>query len=68
MCRGINLPVRDESEDEREEEGNTDPDVVDEVLEPEEVKYFRAIFNIGKRPKFDVATFLRNLNPEELTD
>ena len=29
---------------------------------------FRAISKIGKRPKFEVPTFLRNLNLEELID
>ena len=29
-------------------------------------KLFKAITNIGKRPKFNVPTFLGKLNPEEL--
>ena len=37
MHRGMNLVIGDdESEDEREEEGNIDLDVVDEVLNQEE--------------------------------
>lgn len=43
-------------------------DAVEEVLSPKEVNLFKAISNIGKRLKFDVPIFLRNLNPEELID
>ena len=34
----------------------------------EEEKIFKAITKIGKIPKFDVPTFSRNLNLEELID
>ena len=34
----------------------------------EEEKLFKAITKIGKRPKFDVPTFLGNFNSEELID
>ena len=34
----------------------------------EEETIFKAITKIGKRPKFDVPTFLGNLNIEELID
>ena len=37
-------------------------------MNPEEEKLFKAITKIGKRPKFDVPTFSRNLNLEELID
>ena len=37
-------------------------------MNPEEEKLFKALTKIGKRPKFDVLTFLRNLSPEELID
>lgn len=65
----MNLDVGyDKSEDEREEEGNVDQVVVDEVLNLEEENILKAISNIGKRPKFDVPTLLGNLNLEELID
>ena len=38
----------------------------EEVLNVEEVRLFKAITKIGKRPKFDVPTFSRKLNLEEL--
>ena len=59
----MNLPIRDESEDEDEVEENAE---VEAVLNLEEERLFRAISEIGKRPKFEVPTFLGNLNPEEL--
>ena len=65
MHRGINLPIRDESEDEDEVEENIEVEV---VLNWEEERPFRAISKIRKRPKFEVPTFLRNLNLEELID
>ena len=65
MHRGINLPIRDESGDEDKVEENIE---VEEILNPEEERFFKAISKIGKRPKFYVPTFLRNLNPEELID
>ena len=69
MRRGMNLTVRDESEDEREE-GQVDQEEQqeEEVLNPEEEKLFKALTKIGKRPKFEVPTFLGKLNPEELID
>ena len=39
-----------------------------EALNPEEEKLFKALTKIGKRPTFDVPTFLRKLNPKELID
>ena len=63
MHRGINLLIRDESEDEDEIEENVKAKV---VLILEEERLFKAISKIGKRPKFEVPTFLKNLNPEEL--
>ena len=63
MHRGINLPIRDESEDEDKVDENVE---LDAVLNLEEERLFRAISKIGKRHKFEVPTFLRNLNPEEL--
>ena len=55
MHRGINLIIRDESEDEDEVEENTKAEA---VLYPQEEMLFRAISKIGKRPKFEVLTFL----------
>ena len=63
MQRGINLPVRDESKDEEEVEKNVGEEV---VLNLEEERLFKAIYKIIKRPKFEIPTFLGNLNPEEL--
>ena len=54
MCRRINLPIRDESEDEDEVEENAKAEV---VLNLEEERLFRAISKIRKRPKFEVPTF-----------
>ena len=34
----------------------------------EEEKLFKALTKIGKRPRIDVPTFSRKLNPEELID
>ena len=63
MQREINLPIRDESEDEDEVEENTE---VEEIPNPKEERLFRAISKIEKRPKFEVLTFLGNLNPKDL--
>ena len=69
MCRGMNLVVRDESEDEREEgQVNQEEQQQEEVLNPEEERLFKDITKIGKRPKFDVPTFLGKLILEELID
>ena len=65
MHKGMNLPIRDESEDEDEVEENAK---VEAVLNLEEERLFRAISKIGKRPKFEVPTFLGNLSPKELID
>ena len=65
MRRGINLHVRDESEDEDEAEENVEAEA---LLNLEEERLFRAISKIGKRLKFEVPTFLGNLNLEELID
>ena len=63
MCRGMNLTVRDESEDEREEGQANKEEQEEEVLNPDEEKLFKAISKIGKRLKYNVPTFLGNLNP-----
>ena len=66
MHRGMNLTIRDESEDEREE-GQVDHEEQEkEVLNPKEERLLKSITKIGKRPKFDVPTFLGKLNPEDL--
>ena len=65
MWRWINLPIRDESEDEDEVEENVGAEA---VLNPKEERLFRAISKIGKRHKFEVLIFSRNLNPKELID
>ena len=62
----MNLAVRDESEDEREEGQAAQEEEEEEVLNPKEERLFKAITKIGKRPKFDVPTFSRKLNLEEL--
>ena len=60
MCRGMNLTIRDESDDEREGEGKVDQEEQEEeVLKPEKENLFKAITKIGKRPKFDVARFFK---------
>ena len=66
MRRGMNLTVRDESEDEREEEQANQEEQQEEILNLDEEKLFKALTKIGKRPKFDVPTFLGKINPEEL--
>ena len=49
MHRGMNLIVRDESNDEREGEGQVDQDEREEdVLNPKEVNLFKAISKIEK--------------------
>ena len=35
-------------------------------MNPDEENLFKALTKIGKRPKFEVLTFLGKLNPEEL--
>ena len=65
MHRGMNLPIRDESEDDDEVEENVEAKA---VLNLEKERLFKAFSKIGKRPKFEVPTFLENLNPEELID
>ena len=66
MHRGMNLIIRDESDDEREGQGKVDQEEQEEVLNPKEENIFKAISKIEKIPKFNVPNFLRNLNPEEL--
>ena len=66
MHRGMNLTIRDESEDEREGQVNQEEQEEEEVLNLEEEMLLKAITKIGKRPKFDVPTFLGKLNLEEL--
>ena len=68
MRRGMNLAIRDESEDEREEGQANQEEQEEEVLNLEEEKLFKAITKIGKRPKFEVPIFSRKLNPKELID
>ena len=53
------------SEDEGEEEENIEEEA---VLNWKEERLFKVIYKIEKRPKFEVPTFLGNLNPEELID
>ena len=65
----MNLSIRDESDDEREGEEKVDQEEQEEeILNLEEEKLSKAITKIGKRPKFDVPTFLGNINLEELLD
>ena len=61
----MNLTIRDESEDEREEE-QLNQEEQEEVLKLEEKRLFKALTKIGNRPKFEVPTFLGKLIPEEL--
>ena len=68
MHRGINLGVRDDIEDEREEGQVNQEEQEEEVLNPDEEKLFKALTKIGKRPKFEVPTFSGKLNPEEVID
>ena len=63
----MNLAIRDESDDEREEGQATQEDE-EEILNLEEERLFKTITKIGKRPKFNVPTFSRKLNLEELID
>ena len=49
MCRGMNLTIRDESDDEREEgQENQKEQEEEEVLNPKEKRLFKAITKIGK--------------------
>ena len=58
ICRGINIFIRDERNNEDEVEENSEVEV---VLNPKEDRLFRAISKIGKRPKFEILTFLEIL-------
>ena len=50
MHRGMNLNIRDESDDEREGEGQVDQEEQqEEFLNPEEEKHFEAITKIDKK-------------------
>ena len=62
----MNLTIRDESDDKREEGQVYQEEQEEKFLNPKEEKLFKAITKIGKRPKFDLPTFLKNLNLEEL--
>ena len=62
----MSLAERDESEDEREEGQGNQEEQEEEVLNPDEEKLFKALTKIGKRPKFEVPTFLGKINLEEL--
>ena len=64
----MNLSIRDESEDEREEGQVDQKEQEEEVLNPEEERLFKDITKIGKRHKFGVLTFSKKLNPKELID
>ena len=66
MHRGMNLAIRDEREDEREEGQANQEEQQEEVLNPDEEKLFKALIKIGKRPKFEVLTFSGKINLEEL--
>ena len=59
----MNLLIRDESKDEDEVEENAK---VEAILNQEDERIFRAISKIGKRHKFEVPTFLGNLNLQDL--
>lgn len=61
----MNHVIRDGSEDEREGEGHIDQEE-EEFLNREEEIFLGPFPNFGKRPKFEVPTFLGNLNPKEL--
>ena len=64
----MNLTIRDESEDEREEEQVNQEEQKEEVMNLDEEKLFKALIKIGKRPMFKVPTLSGKLNPEELID
>ena len=68
MHRGLNLIVTDKREDQREEGQVDQEEQEEEILSLEEERLFKAITKIGKRPKFDVPTFLGKLNPKDLID
>ena len=48
--------------------GHGEADKEKVVLNLEEERLFKAIFKIGKRPMFEVPTFLGNLNPKDPID
>ena len=63
----MNLAIRGESEDEREEgKTNQEEQEEEEFLNLEEEMLLKALTKIGKRPKFEVPTFLGKINLEEL--
>ena len=67
MRRGMNLAVRDESKDKREEgQMNQEEQEEEGVLNPKEERLFKALTKIGKIPKFEVPTFSGKFNLEEL--
>ena len=57
--RGLNVAIGNESEEENEEQANVAQEGADEgeVLNEAEERLFRAISNLGKRPKFDGGMF-----------
>ena len=62
MHRGMNLTVRDESDDEREGEGQVDQEEQEEeFLNLEEESLFKAITKIQKRPKLMFPHFYESL-------
>ena len=62
MCEGMNLTIRDENEDERDDVEVDQEEQEEEVLNLEEERLFKAITKIAKRTKFNVSTFSRKLN------
>ena len=69
LCRGTNVAVGDDSEDDNgEEEIGPEGEFDEEVLNQVEERLFRAITKFGKRPTIDVGVFSRNLKPDELID
>ena len=55
----MNLTIRDETDDDKEGEGQVDQQQEEEVMNLEEEIFFKAISKIRKRPKFDVPIFFR---------
>ena len=61
------LNPREESDDEGEEEGSN-VEEEEEAIDQDQMRLIRAISNIGKRPRAEVPSYSKNLNPEELID
>jgi hypothetical protein len=66
MRRGLNLR-REESEDEEEVE-DSDVEEEEEEIDQDQMQLIRSISKIGKRPKVEVPSYCRSINPEELID